>query len=66
VKARRVTAGIRARLEQLEGSELESSSELQVVLCWLVLDDIPIDTTVLLFTFALSVSTPPVFGRSGE
>jgi hypothetical protein len=43
VKARRVTAGIRARLEELEGSELDSSSELQVVLCWLVQDDIPID-----------------------
>jgi hypothetical protein len=43
VKARRVTAGIRARLEELERSELESSSELQVVLCWLVQDDIPID-----------------------
>jgi hypothetical protein len=41
VKARRVTAGIRARLEELERSEL--SSELQVVLCWLVQDDIPID-----------------------
>jgi hypothetical protein len=44
VKARRVTAGIRARLEELEGSELdERSSELQVVLCWLVQADIPID-----------------------
>ena len=44
MKARRVTAGIRARLEELEGSELdERSSELQVVLCWLVQDDIPID-----------------------
>ena len=38
-----MTAGIRARLEELEGSELDSSSELQVVLCWLVQDDIPID-----------------------
>jgi hypothetical protein len=44
VKARPVTAGIRARLEELEGSELdERSSELQVVLCWLVQGDIPID-----------------------
>jgi len=39
-----VTAGIRARLEELERSELDPrSSELQVVLCWLVQDDIPID-----------------------
>ena len=38
-----MTAGTRARLEELEGSELESSSELQVVLCWLVQGDIPID-----------------------
>jgi hypothetical protein len=39
-----VTAGIRARLEELEESELDPrSSELQVVLCWLVQDDIPID-----------------------
>jgi hypothetical protein len=44
-----VTAGIpaserRARLEELEGSELDSrSSELQVVLCWLVQGEIPID-----------------------
>ncbi len=38
-----MTAGIRARLEELEGSELDSSSELQVVLCWLIQDDIPID-----------------------
>jgi hypothetical protein len=44
VKARRVTAGTRARLEELEGSELdERSGELQVVLCWLVQGDIPID-----------------------
>ncbi len=44
MKARRVTAGIRARLEELEGSELDPrSSELQVVLCWLVQGDIPID-----------------------
>ena len=39
-----MTAGIRARLEELEGSELgPRSSELQVVLCWLVQDEIPID-----------------------
>jgi hypothetical protein len=38
-----VTAGIRARLEELEGSGLDRSSELLVVLCWLVRDDIPID-----------------------
>jgi hypothetical protein len=39
-----VTAGIRARLEELEGAELDPrSSELQVVLCWLVQDEIPID-----------------------
>ena len=38
-----MTAGIRARLEELEGSGLDPrSSELQVVLCWLVQDDIPI------------------------
>jgi hypothetical protein len=48
VKARRVTAGIRARLEELEGSELdERSSELQVVLCWLVQGEIPIDDAEL-------------------
>jgi hypothetical protein len=39
-----VTAGTRARLEELEGSELDPrSSELQVVLCWLVQEDVPID-----------------------
>ena len=39
-----MTAGIRARLEELEASELDPRpSELQVVLCWLVQDDIPID-----------------------
>ena len=43
MKARRVTAGIRARLEELEGSDLDPrSSELQVVLCWLVQDEIEI------------------------
>ena len=44
VKARRVTAGTRARLEELERSGLDShSSELLVVLCWLVKDDVSID-----------------------
>ena len=41
-----MTAGIRARLEELEeleGSELDSATELQVVLCWLVQKDVPID-----------------------
>jgi hypothetical protein len=39
-----VTAGIRARLEELEGSDLDArSSELQVVLCWLVQGEIPLD-----------------------
>ncbi|HKN63677.1 MAG TPA: hypothetical protein VJV76_05025 [Gaiellaceae bacterium] len=39
-----MTAGIRTRLEELERSELDPrSSELQVVLCWLVQGEIPID-----------------------
>ena len=39
-----MTAGIRARLEELEGSELDPrSSDLQVVLCWLVQDEVPIE-----------------------
>ena len=39
-----MTAGIRARLEELEGSDLDArSSELQVVLCWLVQGEIPLD-----------------------
>ena len=39
-----MTAGIRARLEELEGSGLdERSSELQVVVCWLVQGEVPID-----------------------
>jgi hypothetical protein len=39
-----VTAEIRARLEELEASELDpSSSELGVVLCWLVRDRLAID-----------------------
>ena len=43
-----MTAGIRARLEELEGSELDPrSGDLQVVLCWLVQDEVPIDVGVL-------------------
>jgi hypothetical protein len=39
-----VTAGTRARLEELERSELDPrSSELLVVLCWLVRDEVSID-----------------------
>jgi len=38
-----VTAGTRARLEELEGSELDRSSELLVVLCWLVQAEVRID-----------------------
>ena len=39
-----MTAGIRARLEELEGTELDPrSSELQVVLCWLVQDRVTVD-----------------------
>jgi hypothetical protein len=39
-----VSAGIRARLEELERSELDPrSSELLVVLCWLAKDDVAID-----------------------
>jgi hypothetical protein len=39
-----VTAETRARLEELEGSGLDPrSSELLVVLCWLVKDDVAID-----------------------
>jgi hypothetical protein len=38
-----VTAGILARLEELEASGLDPrSTELLVVLCWLVRDDVPI------------------------
>jgi hypothetical protein len=48
VKARRVTAGTRARLEDLERSGLNSrSSELLVVLCWLVRDHVAIDEAEL-------------------
>jgi hypothetical protein len=43
-----VTAGIRARLEELERSELgPRASERQVVLCWLVQDDVAIDEATL-------------------
>ena len=39
-----MTAGTRARLEELESTGLEPrSSELLVVLCWLVKDDVTID-----------------------
>jgi hypothetical protein len=48
VKARRVSAGTRARLEDLERSGLDSrSSELLVVLCWLVRDHVAIDEAEL-------------------
>jgi hypothetical protein len=48
VKERRVTAGTRARLEELERSELEPhSTEVLVVLCWLVRNDIAIDEAEL-------------------
>lgn len=46
-KARPVTAGTRARLEELEGSELDSSSELLVVLCWLVQEHVTVDEDTL-------------------
>jgi len=43
-----VTAGTRARLEELEQSELDPrSSELLVVLCWLVKDEVAIDEAEL-------------------
>lgn len=39
-----MTAGTRARLEELERSELDSrSSELLVILCWLVQDRVAVD-----------------------
>ena len=48
VKARRVTVGTRARLEELEGGGLDPrSGELQVVLCWLVQDHVAIDEATL-------------------
>jgi hypothetical protein len=44
VKATQVTAGTRARLEELERSGLDQrSSELLVILCWLVRDQVAID-----------------------
>jgi hypothetical protein len=43
-----VTAGTRARLEELERSGLDlRSSELLVVLCWLIRNDIAIDEAEL-------------------
>jgi hypothetical protein len=43
-----VTAGTRARLEELERSGLDPrASELLVVLCWLVKDDVAIDEAEL-------------------
>jgi hypothetical protein len=43
-----VTAGTRARLENLERSGLDArSSELLVVLCWLVRDHVAIDEAAL-------------------
>jgi hypothetical protein len=43
-----VTAGTRARLEELERSELDPrSGEALVVLCWLVKDDVAIDEAEL-------------------
>lgn len=48
VRARRVTAGTRASLEQLEASGLDPrASELLVVLCWLVRDDLAFDEAEL-------------------
>jgi hypothetical protein len=48
VKARRVTAGTRARLEELERSGHDPrSSELRVVLCWLVREEVAIDEAEL-------------------
>jgi hypothetical protein len=48
VKARRVTAGTRARLEELEAAGLDpDSAELGVVLCWLVQDSLAIDDAEL-------------------
>jgi hypothetical protein len=38
-----VTAGTRARLEELERSDLARSGDLVVVLCWLVKEDVTID-----------------------
>ena len=47
-KARPVIAETRARLEELERSELDPrSGEVLVVLCWLVKDDVAIDEAEL-------------------
>ena len=43
-----MTAGTRARLEELERAELDPrSGELLVVLCWLVKDDVAVDEAEL-------------------
>lgn len=43
-----MTAGTRARLEELERAELDPrSGELLVVLCWLVKDDVVVDEAEL-------------------
>lgn len=43
-----MTAGTRARLEELERAELDPrSGELLVVLCWLVKDDVDVDEAEL-------------------
>jgi hypothetical protein len=43
-----VTAGTRARLEELDRSGLDAtSSDLLVVLCWLVRDEVPLDEAEL-------------------
>jgi hypothetical protein len=48
VKERRVTAGTRARLEELDQSGLDPrSAELHVVLCWLVKDQVVVDEAEL-------------------
>jgi hypothetical protein len=48
VKARRVTAETRARLEELEQSGLDPrSTELFVILCWLVRENVAIDDAEL-------------------
>ena len=48
MKARRVTAGTRARLEELDRSGLDPRSpELLVVLCWLVRECVAIDESEL-------------------
>ena len=42
-----MTAGTRARLEELERSDLARSSDLVVVLCWLVQDQVAVDEAEL-------------------